>query len=84
MLFPSKALAHMMFLRPDNTEQGQTERCNRERLKLYFVVKAKMKTKRTKIHTAASVVAGKKSISSKSIMRFETTADSCHFTNRYC
>lgn len=82
MLFPSKALAHMMFLRPDNSEQGQMKRCNRERLKLYFVVKAKMKTKYTQQHLL-SLKKKKKSISSKSIMRFETTADSCHFTNRY-
>ncbi len=73
----------MMFLRPDNTEQGQMERCNRERLKLYFVVKAKMKSKGQK-YSSLCCRWKKKSISSKSIMRFETTADSCHFTNRYC
>jgi len=51
------------------------------------VVKAKIKTNRKKYTNQLSAFAGekkKKSISSNSIMRFETTADSCHFTNHCC
>lgn len=56
----------------------------RESLKLYFVVKAKMKTQGQKYTQQHLLLLEKKSISSKSIMRFETTADSCHFTNHCC